>query len=374
MKQLLVAAGEASGDLHAARAITALRARGGKLEVFGLGGDELAGAGTELLAHSSEIAVVGIVEVLKVLKQARRIFAQLVDAARERRPDVALLVDSPEFNLRLAKELKALGIPVVYYISPQLWAWRKGRVEQVRRRVDRMLVLFPFEVDFYREHGIEAQHVGHPLVDEVPVLPQAWDRPLEGPLRLALLPGSRRSELAALLAPMLEAAALIGANRPVRVRVIRAPTISRAELEAAMVALGHEVEIVDQDRFAVIADSHLALCASGTATLEVGLLGTPMIVAYRLKRWSYLLGKAMVRLPHYTLVNLVLEERVVPELIQDQATGPVIARQAEALLDDPSRLAAMRERLGELRLRLGPPGASTQVAAVLDEMLVRGRA
>lgn len=371
MRRLLVAAGEASGDLHAARAVADLRTRIPDLEVFGLGGDELAGAGAELLAHSREIAVVGIVEVLKVLSQARRTFASLVEAARTRRPDAALLVDFPEFNLRLAKQLAALGIPVVYYVSPQLWAWRSGRVEQVRRRVDRMLVLFPFEVEFYRRHGIEAVHVGHPLVDEVPRLPQAWDRPRapDEPLRLALLPGSRRSELGPLLPRMLEAATRLAADRPLAVRLIRAATIDRGELEAVLADFPLPVEIVEQRRFEAIADSHLALCASGTATLEVGLLGTPLVVAYRLAPWSYWLGRALVRLPYYTLINLVLDDAVVPELIQGQSSGEHLARIAGQLLDDPARIASMRARLAQLRERLGPPGASGQVAAALAEVL-----
>lgn len=369
MKKILVAAGEASGDLHAARAIRELRQMVPEVEVFGLGADELAGTGVELLAHSRDIAVVGIVEVLKILGQARKVFADLVAAARDRRPDVAILVDFPEFNLRLARELHELGIPVVYYVSPQLWAWRRGRVEQVRKLVTKMLVLFPFEVDFYRRHGIDVVHVGHPLVDEVPQLPQAWDQLDDGALRIALLPGSRRSELAALLVPMLEAGRRIAAVRPAELRVIRAPTIPRAELDAAIAAVGVSAQVVDEGRFEAIADSHLAICASGTATLEVGLLGTPMIVAYRLKLASYLLGRLLVRLPHYTLVNLVLEEGVAPELIQAQANPDSIAREALDLLGSPTRITTTRDKLAGLRTRLGPPGASRKVAGILADML-----
>lgn len=372
MKQLLVAAGEASGDLHAARAVRDLLERR-EVATFGLGADELASVGCDLLAHSRDIAVVGIVEVLKVLGEARRVFRRLVDAAHDRRPDAALLVDFPEFNLRLARELRELNVPVVYYISPQLWAWRKGRVRQVRARVERMLVLFPFEVDFYRAHGIDALHVGHPLVDEVPRLPQAWDRPLEAnqAIRLALLPGSRRSEVSTLLEPMLVAARLLSKQRPVTVRLIRAPTILRGELEGLVAQAGIPVEIVEQDRFGAIADSHLALCASGTATLEVGLLGTPMVVTYRLSPWTYWLGRALVRLPHYTLVNLVLEDRVVPELVQGAASGESLAREAGAILASPTRIEEQRHGLAQLRARLGPPGASGRVATVLDEVLGR---
>jgi len=201
--ELLVVAGEASGDLHGARLIAELRQRVPGLTTFGLGGDEMRAAGLEAVAHSSEISVVGITEVLKVLPRAREIFAGLLREVDRRRPALAVLVDFPDFNLRLAKELKTRNVEVVYYISPQVWAWRRGRVKKIARLVDRMLVLFPFEVDFYRGHGIQVVHVGHPLVDEVPVLPQGWDRgePAGEPYRVALLPGSRTSEVEALLPP-----------------------------------------------------------------------------------------------------------------------------------------------------------------------------
>src|SRR5690242_259773 len=205
--ELLVVAGEASGDLHGARLISELRLLVPDLEPFGLGGDEMRAAGLDALAHSSEISVVGITEVLKVLPRARQIFADLLRAVDRRRPRLAVLIDFPDFNLRLAKELEERGVEVVYYISPQVWAWRRGRVKSIAKVVDRMLVLFPFEVDFYREHEVDVVHVGHPLVDEVPVLPQVWDRgePKGEPYRVAILPGSRVSEIEALLPVMLEA-------------------------------------------------------------------------------------------------------------------------------------------------------------------------
>jgi lipid-A-disaccharide synthase len=202
-RELLVVAGEASGDLHGARLISELRRRVPDLTVFGLGGDEMREAGLEPVAHSSEISVVGLTEALKILSRAREIFADLLREVDRRHPGLAVLIDFPDFNLRLAKELKSRGVEVVYYISPQIWAWRRGRVKTISRLVDRMLVLFPFEVDFYRGHDVDVVHVGHPLVDEVPVLPQAWDRdgsaggsfagPFDGPYRVALLPGSRTS-------------------------------------------------------------------------------------------------------------------------------------------------------------------------------------
>lgn len=375
-REVLVVAGEASGDLHAARLITELRRRVPGLAVFGLGGDEMRAAGLEALAHSAEISVVGITEVLKVLPRAREIFASLLKEVERRRPALAVLVDFPDFNLRLAKELKSRGVEVVYYISPQVWAWRRGRVKTIARIVDRMLVLFPFEVGFYRQHGVDVVHVGHPLVDEVPVLLQAWDQggPEGGPYRVALLPGSRVSEVEALLPTLLEAVRVLAGRLPVEAHLIKAPTISRDLLEEHVELSGLPVVIVEEDRFQVIADSHLALCASGTATLEVGLLGTPMIMVYRLASWTYALAKLLVRLPNVSLVNLVSEKKVVPELIQGEANPERIAAEAERLLTDAAAREEMRAGLAGLRARLGEGGASgraaDQVAALLEEAVL----
>jgi lipid-A-disaccharide synthase len=370
-RELLVVAGEASGDLHGARLISELRRRVPDLTVFGLGGDEMRAAGLEAVAHSSEISVVGITEALKILPRAREIFAGLLREVERRRPALAVLVDFPDFNLRLAKALKERGVEVVYYISPQVWAWRKGRVKTISRRVDRMLVLFPFEADFYREHGVDVVHVGHPLVDEVPVLPQVWDGEgaVDGPFRVALLPGSRASEVEALLSTLLESVKRLSAQLPVEARIIRAPTIPPEMVEEAVELAGLEVEVVDEDRFAAVADSHLALCASGTATLEVGLLGTPMIMVYRLASWTYALAKLMVRLPNVSLVNLVLDRRAVPELIQGDANPERIASEAARLLTDAGERGRMRAALAEVRGRLGEGGASRRAAGEVEAML-----
>lgn len=371
-KEVLVVAGEASGDLHGARLVTELRRLVPGLVTFGLGGDELRAAGLQPVAHSSEVAVVGITEVLRVLPRIKEVFASLLREVDRRRPDAAVLIDFPDFNLRLARELERRGLRVIYYISPQVWAWRKGRVRTIAKLVDRMLVLFPFEVDFYRKHDVEVVHVGHPLVDEVPQLPQAWDRgEPDGPFRVALLPGSRISEVEALLPTMLQAVRRLATDLPVAISLIRAPTVPREMLEEQIELSGLPVRIVSEDRFGSIADSHLALCASGTATLEVGLLGTPMIVLYRLGFWTYSLAKALVRLPSISLVNLVLGRPVVPELIQGNANPERIATEAERVLLEDDAREEMRRGLAELRGRLGEGGASgraaKEVAAVLEE-------
>lgn len=371
---LLLVAGEASGDLHGGRLLAALRRLVPGLRAFGLGGDEMRAAGLAAVAHSREVAVVGIAEALKVLPRARQVFAALLAEVERRRARAAVLIDFPEFNLRLARELKRRGVHVVYYVSPQVWAWRRRRVETIAERVDEMLVLFPFEAEFYRGAGVTVRHVGHPLVDEVPRLPQAWDEgppPAGAPYRIALLPGSRPSEVEPLLPRMLEAVRLLASALPVEARLIQAPTIPRELLEEEIALSGLPVRIVAEDRFAAVAGSHLALCASGTATLEVGLLGTPLIVLYHLQLASYLLGRLLVRLPWVSLVNLVLGRKVVPELIQRQTAPARVAREAARLLRDPGTLAAMRQGLAELRGRLGAAGATERAAEEVAAALVR---
>lgn len=379
---LLVVAGEASGDQHGARLLDALREHHPDLEAWGLGGDRLRAAGLASVADSQEISVVGLVEVLKIYRRARAIFRALLAEVDRRGTRTAVLIDFSGFNLRLARALEARGMTVIYYVSPQVWAWRRGRVETIAQTVDRMLVLFRFEVDFYRRHGVDATWVGHPLVETVPELPQAWDTVPAGaspePTVLALLPGSRRSEVGALLPAMLVAARRLAATRPVRARLIRAPGLPQEVFDRALAAADDsadagnalELEVVrGDDRFPAIAASHLALCASGTATLEVGLLGTPMLMLYRVSLPTYLLGRLMVRLPSYAMVNLVLGERVVPELVQGRTRPDRLAAEATALLDDRPRLDAMRRALSKLRARLGAGGASARAAAEVAPLL-----
>jgi len=362
---LLIVAGEASGDMHSARLLSEIRRLLPEVRAFGMGGAELRAAGLEVVADSEEISVVGISEALKVLPRAREIFRTLLMEVERRDSGAAVLVDSPDFNLRLAKALKRRGRKVVYYISPQVWAWRRGRVRLIAKVVDKMLVVLPFEVEFYRQHGIDAVHVGHPLVDEVPRLDHVWDRMPDsaGPFNIALLPGSRKSEVESILPTLLEAARELGRHLEVRLKLIKASSLDRAYLETFIESSGLDVEIVENDRFPALADSHLALCASGTATLEVGMVGTPMIVVYRVRPWTYLLGRLLVRLPNVSLVNLVLGKRVVEELIQGSARPARICDEAVRLLTNQDRIRQMRSSLEQLWVRLGESGASRRAAA-----------
>jgi lipid-A-disaccharide synthase len=374
---LLVVAGEASGDQHGARMLRELKRLRPGLRVFGLGSSELAAEGVDLVADSREISVVGISEALGILPRAREIQDLLVAACEKRRPAAAVLIDFPEFNLRLARKLKWLGIPVVYYISPQVWAWRRGRVRAISELVDRMLVLFGFEADFYRRHGVPVTHVGHPLVDEVQAVPGIWDDAqrarTSGPVRLALMPGSRRSEIRSLLPRMLAATRALARQVDVEPVLIQAPSVSAEFLAPFLAAYegeaGKPLAVVRENRFRAITDSHLVLCASGTATLEVGLLGTPMLVLYRLGFWSYLMARALVRLPHFSLVNLVLGRGAVPELMQGATAPERVAAEALGLLQSPVRVSAMRQDLAELRPALGSSGASGRAAREIAHYL-----
>lgn len=372
-EDLLIVAGESSGDLHGARLLTALREHVPDVRAFGLAGEELREAGMDGVADATEIAVVGIAEVLKVLPRAREIFAQLLDEVERRDAKAAILIDSPEFNLRMARELSRRGVRVLYYISPQVWAWRKGRIRDIVRYVDTMLVLFPFEEDFYRSHGVEVVHVGHPLVDEVPQLEQAWQHDPPGPdtnLRVVLLPGSRSSEVNALLPRMRGAVEAMARERGVSVRLIQAPGVPAETFDGLLDGCPVDIERVPKRRrYEVVADSHLALCASGTATVEVGLLGTPMVVMYHVKRTTYWLSRLLVKLPHLCMVNLVLDERVVPELIQDRSEPAAVAREALALVADPSSIETMRQGLARLRPALGSTGASRRAAEAVAARL-----
>ena len=361
---ILIVAGEASGDLHAARMFAEIKQLNPSVRAFGLGGPELRATGMDLLADSSEISVVGITEALRILPRARQIFHLLLDEVDRRNAKCAVLVDFPEFNLRLAKALKKRGLTVIYYISPQIWAWRRRRVHTISRVVDAMLVVLPFEVDFYRKHGVSAIHVGHPLVDEVPQLPQIWasETVATKPIRLALLPGSRGSEIRANLPVMLESTELMARQIPLETVIIKANSIDRSEIEVHLESRSISSRIVSESRFDEIARSHLALCASGTATLEVGLITTPMVVIYRVHAWTYLLGRMLVRLPFISLVNLVLSKPAVPELIQNQATPGRIAQTATAILGDRDRIDRMRQDLAQLRIQLGESGASEKAA------------
>lgn len=360
--KLLMVAGEASGDLHAANLLRALRERHPGVEGFGVGGERLRAEGLECVARSEELSVMGLAEVVRELPRLLRLSRHVRRTAIARRPDVAVLVDSPDFNLPLASHLRKAGIPVAIYISPQLWAWRSGRVRRIRRDVKRVLCILPFEVGFYERHGVAAEYVGHPLVDEL--APVMAAPPPRDPGVVALLPGSRWHEVESLLPGMARALDLLTAARPgLRGRLIVAPGLDPARVEALLGPATGRVEVVVEGRHRALAACAAAMVASGTATLECALLDVPMVVGYRLHALSYALARRLVKVPHVALVNLVAGERLAPELVQDAFTPERLAAEAGRLLGADGE--AVRRGLARVRARLGEPGASARAAAAV---------
>ena len=367
-EEILIVAGEASADLHAARALEELRRLRPEVRAFGVGGPRLREAGLEALAPAEEISVMGLAEVLPRLPRILGILRALGRAAKERRPRAALLVDLPDFNLLLAAKLKKLGIPVVYYVSPTIWAWRPGRAKKIAKVVDRMLCILPFEERFYEGTGVSARFVGHPLADRpLPSAPERYREALGlAPSRttVALVPGSRPSELRRIFPVMLAAAERIRAAHPDAQFVVPvAPTLAREQL--APYLAGHrtiEVKLVDGRTEEVVGASDAALVKSGTSTLEAALMIRPMVVVYRLSWLSYLVGRLLVRIAHFALVNILAGRGLVPELLQREASPERMAEKIERLLGDRVARETQLQGLREVRASLGEPGAARRVA------------
>jgi len=369
MTRIFLAAGEASGDLQASLLVRALRARRDGLEFAGVGSTRMEEAGVRLVARSEEVAVVGILEVLERLPRILGALERTRSALGSWRPDLFVPVDFPDFNFRLLPRASRLGIPVVYYISPQIWAWRPERVWTLRRHLRRMVTIFPFEAELYRQAGIPVSWVGHPLVDRIaPAGSPAAERgklglDAAGPV-VALLPGSRRSEVGRIAPALRGAAEIVDRQRraaglpPVRWLLGRAPGMEAADLALP----GGDPPLSGLD---ALRAADLALAASGTATLEAALLGRPVVVVYRMHPLTYAIARRKVRVPHIAMANLLAGRRVVPELIQDEASPERIAAEALRLLSQPRELAEIQAGLAEARAALGPPGAAERAAEVV---------
>ncbi len=367
--EMMVVAGEVSGDIHAGNMLSELGKIRPDVRAFGVGGERLAAAGLDLVASTNELAHMGLVEVLRELPRIRRILHELVRKAAQRRPAVAVLVDSPDFNLRLAARLRALDIPVVLYVSPQLWAWRRGRVRTVRRLAREVLCLLPFEVPFYDTHGVAARYVGHPLVDEIARVGLLERRGEPHPGRLAMMPGSRAMEVRQLLPVMVRALRAIGSSTVHEAVLIEAPGM---ETEVAGVLEQHGSDprlrrVRGELRRAELASSELAWTASGTATLECTLLDVPMVVGYRLQPISFAIAKLLVKVPNVALVNLIAGRTVVPELLQSSWNPSGLAELSVELLGGAAEV--QRKGLADARQRLGGPGASRAAAQAVAEYL-----
>ena len=369
--------GEPSGDLYAGDLVQHLREQAGPLEVFGLGGDRLGAEGGRLLAHVRDLAVVGLLEVLRHVRHLRSVFRSLLEEVERERPAVAVLVDYADFNLRLARELKKRAVPVVYYVSPQLWAWRPGRMRAIRESVARMVVIFPFEEPLYRESGVPVTFVGHPLVDLArPATDRSAFLAAQGlePTRpvLAVLPGSRRQEVAHNLPPIAGGLRLLRARRAdLQLALAMAPSLDPALFDRDLGGL--PVTRVAGHTDALLSAASAGVVASGTATVEAALMDLPMVVVYRISPLTYALGRPFVSVPHYAMANLIAGHEVVKELIQTDFRPETVAREVLRLLEDPAWRTRVLEGLGRVRAQLGPPGASARAAAVVMEVLASGK-
>ena len=372
---LLLSAGEASGDMYAAQLATALQDRL-DVHLFGMGGPRMQAAGVELVMHYEEIAVVGITEILKHLPSLLKAMDQMLAEAEKRKPALAILTDFPGFHLRLAKKLLPLGIRNVYYICPQFWAWRPWRVNLIRRRFEKALCIFPFEEEFFSKAGVSTEFIGHPLVGTVAATKdrkQFCEEHALAPGRtiVTVLPGSRTGELKHHLPVLQEACARIHAKLPAQFVVAAAHPNDLEMLQKSWPA-GLKPCVVAGVTYNALAAADAAIVSSGTATVEAALLGTPMVVVYRVSPLTAILAKPLMRTPFYAMVNLIAEKRVVPELVQDDFTPEKVAGESLRLLQDPNARSTMRAGLTEIRKRLGPPGAVQRAADAIAALLQRG--
>jgi len=367
---IFISTGEVSGDQHTAALLTELRRLQPDLSAWGVGGPRLADAGQEQLAGIEQLSLVGITEVLPKLGSILALLRRLARELARRRPAVVLLVDAPDFNLRLAKTAHALGLRVVYFITPQVWAWRRGRLADIRRTVDLALCILPFEEAFFRESGVRAEYVGHPLVDLVrPSAPAGALRADLGldPARpvVALLPGSRRSEVRALLPSLLGAAERLARRAPRPQFVVPAASPAVRPLLAPLAGESVGARIVAGRAWDCLAAADAAVVASGTATLETALIGTPFVTVYRISPLTHAIAKLLIHARWASLPNLLLGEPAVLELLQYECRPESIAAEIERLLDDPAAAVRLREKCGKVRALLGPGGAAARAATAI---------
>ena len=367
---ILISAGEASGDFYAGQLLAELRRRWPETDFFGCAGPNLRAAGLRTIIRAEDLAVVGIAEVIGHLPRIWRRFRELLAATRRTKPELAILTDAPDFHFRVAKKLKKMGIPVVYLVAPQVWAWREWRVKTMRRIIDRLLCIFPFEEAFFRERGVAATYIGHPLADRVrPRLSREeffrkHNLPSDRPL-VVVLPGSRPSEVLRHVPPLVEAAKLLSKGRKLSFILPASPQCGAGFFEAPLT--GSAIRAIDGESWDALAHCDIALAASGTVTVEAALLGAPMVTFYKVTPLTYAIGKPLVRAPFYSMVNLIAGRRIVAELIQDDMTGERIAAEAASLLDGGPDRAKMKVELAEVAARLA--GESDAISVAADEVV-----
>jgi lipid-A-disaccharide synthase len=377
----MIIAGEASGDLHGANLARELLTLDGSLSLSGIGGREMAAAGVSLHYDISSLAVMGIIEVISRLRDVRHALHILENMFRTRRPDLLILIDYPGFNLELARRANRYMIPILYYISPKIWAWREGRIKRIKKYIDRMAVILPFEKEFYRGHGVDVDFVGNPLLDEVhAALPDGAARAGfgidPGATVIGLMPGSRKQEIARLLPLFLQAAVKLSSEIKKCVFLLPlASTLAEEDLKNhGFPDARLDIRIVRENRYEAMAACDAAMAASGTLTMELAILKVPMVVCYRVSTLSYLLAKSFIKVRYASLVNLVAGEEVVPELLQGRATVQNLCREIKPLLQDAEARDVMKQKLAAVCRQLGEPGASRRTAEIALDMLARGTA
>jgi len=374
-KFILIVAGEASADLHGSNLVRAIHRMDAGITFMGIGGKEMAAVGVKILISSSDMAVVGLTEVFSKLRFITRAYTRLKNILKNSHPDLLILIDYPDFNIRLAQIAKRSKVPVLYYISPQVWAWRKRRIKKLAKRVDRMAAILPFEESFYRKKGLNVEYVGHPLLDAIPDKPSKSsvikdmglnnDYPI-----LGILPGSREDEIKNILPLMIKAAEILSTRYHGLKCVLPIASTIPLDLVHSMTRKSTvEIHISEGNIYKTLTACDLALVTSGTATLETAIMGIPMIIVYRVSPITFLVGKMVVKVKHIGLVNLVAGEEVVPELIQDEVTPHRLAREVIALLEGGRRKENMIKKLGMVKERLGKGGASKRTARIALEMI-----
>ena len=363
MKKILLIAGEVSGDHHGAALVKEIKKLDNDIQFFGVGGAALAGAGMELIVHLESMAFLGIGEIIRHLPYIQKVRKKLLDKAKTEKPDCAILIDYPGFNLRMAASLKKLNIPVIYYISPQLWAWGKGRVKKIKKYVERMIVLFPFEREFYAKYGINAFYSGHPIVDYhaswLPDKPKEFD---PQNIVLGLLPGSRTQEVNSLLPEMIQTAAVLHqAGKVNRVEILKTEHLPGELYKKHIMGFDDFIKISEKPIYKVLPKYDVVLTASGTATLEAGYFGVPMVVVYKVNAFTYFLARRLIKIKHIGLVNIVAEKEVAIELIQHDFSAEKAAAAIGRLLEKKEHEHKRRE-LSLIAKKLGKPGASGRAA------------
>jgi lipid-A-disaccharide synthase len=372
-QKLMIIAGEASGDLHGSNLVKAIRCLAAGISFFGIGGEMMRNQGVDIFFDVRGLSVMGATEVLAKLPAVFRALREVKRLLRTHRPDLLILIDFPEFNLKAAGYAKGLGIPVLYYISPKIWAWRSGRVKKIKALVDHMAVILPFERQFYQDRGIDVTYVGNPLMD-IGLLDTSVHESAAGKKKktIGLLPGSREKEVAGILPVMIKAANLLSIqDKELTFLVSKAPGINRSLIETIVAPYPApiNVEITTGEIKDVFRQCDWVMAASGTVTLEAAIAGIPMIVLYKMSPVSYWLARKLVKLTHASLVNLIAGREVVPELLQQEATPENIVKTASCRINDPEARHRMEKELDEVRKMLGGPGASDRVARIALEMM-----